>query len=142
MAPSAHTLRDLVEARADGRCEYCRRYQDLVGETFFEVEHILPRSRGGLTIPSNLALACRRCNLLKGDATEALDHRTGRLVALFDPRRDSWWEHFRRSRDLLRIYGRTATGRVTIDLLRWNLSGEQRIRQIQRDYLADIFPLD
>lgn len=142
MAPAAHTLRDLVEARADGRYEYCRRYQDLVGETFFGVEHILPRSRGGLTVPSNLALACRRCNLLKGDTTEALDPRTGRLVALFNPRRDSWRDHFRRSRDLLRIYGRTATGRATIDLLRWNLSGEQRIRQIQRDYLAAIFPLD
>lgn len=142
MAPSAHTLRDLVEARADGRCEYCQRYQDLVGATFFEVEHILPRSRGGLTIPANLAFACRRCNLLKGDATEARDRRTGRLVALFNPRRDSWRAHFRRSRDQLRIYGRTATGRATIDLLRWNSLGEQRIRQIQRDYLSDIFPLD
>jgi HNH endonuclease len=142
MAPSAHKLRDLVEARADGRCEYCRRYQDLVGETFFEVEHILPRSRGGLTIPANLAFACRRCNVLKGDATEALDRRTGRLVALFNPRRDSWRDHFRRSRDHLRIYGRTAIGRATIELLRWNSAGEQRIRQIQRDYLSDIFPLD
>jgi hypothetical protein len=142
MAPSAYTLRDLVEARADGRCEYCRRYQDLIGETFFEVEHILPRSRGGLTVPSNLALACRRCNLLKGDATNALDPRTGRLVALFNPRRARWRDHFRRSRDQLRIYGRTATGRATCDLLRWNSVSEQRIRQIQRDYLTDIFPLD
>lgn len=142
MAPSAHKLRDLVEARADGRCEYCRRYQDLVGETFFEVEHILPRSRGGLTVPANLALACRRCNVLKADATAALDRRTGRLVALFNPCRDNWRDHFRRSRDLLRIYGRTTTGRATCDLLRWNSAGEQRLRQIQRDYLSDIFPLD
>jgi len=71
MPPPAPKLRDLVEARADGRCEYCRRYQELVGDTFFEVEHIRPRSRGGLTIPSNLAFACRRCNLLKGDVIEA-----------------------------------------------------------------------
>ena len=88
MSPPAYTLRDLVEARADGRCEYCRRYQDLVGETFFEVEHILPRSRGGLTIPLNLALACRRCNVLKGYAIEAFDRRTGQFVSLFHPRRD------------------------------------------------------
>lgn len=142
MSPPTHKLRDLVEARADGRCEYCRRYQELIGETFFEVEHILPRSRGGLTVPPNLALACRRCNLLKGDTTEALDRRTGRLVSLFNPRRHSWHDHFRRSRDQLRIYGRTATGRATIDLLRWNSSGEQRTRQIQRDYLSDVFPFD
>lgn len=142
MPPPAPKLRDLVEARADGRCEYCRRYQELVGDTFFEVEHIRPRSRGGLTIPSNLAFACRRCNLLKGDVIEALDRRTGRLAPLFNPRRNSWTDHFRRSRDQLRVYGRTATGRATIDLLRWNSLGEQRIRQIQRDYLSDVFPLD
>jgi hypothetical protein len=59
MAPAAYTPRDLVEARADGRCEYCRRHQDLGGETFFAVEPILPRSRGGLPVPANPALACR-----------------------------------------------------------------------------------
>ncbi|MFQ5855568.1 MAG: HNH endonuclease [Anaerolineae bacterium] len=62
MADQARRLRDLVEARADGRCEYCRRYQDLIGETFFEVEHITPRARGGPTDPDNLAFACRHCN--------------------------------------------------------------------------------
>jgi len=30
MADQARNLRGLVEARADGRCEYCRRYQDLL----------------------------------------------------------------------------------------------------------------
>ena len=80
MAHQPRNLRDFVEARADGRCEYCRRYQDMIGETFFEVEHIVPRARGGLTVPHNLAFACRRCNLLKSDATEARDRRTGRRV--------------------------------------------------------------
>jgi len=142
MADQARRLRDLVEARADGRCEYCRRYQDLIGETFFEVEHIIPRAHGGPGHPNNLAFACRRCNLLKGDATEALDRRTGRFVPLFNPRRDRWSEHFRRSRDKLRIYGRTATGRATVERLRLNSPAEQRARQIQRDYLSEIFPLD
>lgn len=142
MPPSAHTLRNLVEARADGRCEYCRRYQELVGETFFEVEHILPRSRGGLTVPLNLAFACRRCNVLKGDAIEVFDRRTDQLVPLFHPRYDRWGDHFRRSRDRLRIYGRTAIGRATLERLRWNSPSEQRTRQIQRDYLSEVFPLD
>lgn len=142
MADQARGLRDLVEARADGRCEYCRRYQDLIGETFFEVEHIIPRARGGPTDPNNLAFACRRCNLLKGDATQALDPRTGRRVPLFNPRHDRWSDHFRRSRDKLRIYGRTATGRATVERLRLNSPAEQHARQIQRDYLSEIFPLD
>ena len=141
MAHQPPQLRDFVEARADGRCEYCRRYQDMIGATFFEVEHIIPRARGGLTVPHNLAFACRRCNLLKGDATEALDRRTGRRVPLFNPRRDRWGDHFRRSRDQVRIYGRTAIGRATVALLRFNSADEQRARQIQRDYLSAIFPL-
>jgi hypothetical protein len=142
MVDQARKLRDLVEARADDRCEYCRRYQELLGETFFEAEHIFPRGRGGLTVPDNLAFACRRCNLLKGDAIEAFNRRTGRLAPLFNPRRDRWDDHFRRSRDGLRIYGRTVTGRVTVERLRFNTPAEQRARQIQRDYLSNVFPLD
>lgn len=130
MSSPAPKLRDLVEARADDRCEYCRRYQELVGETFFEVEHIWPRSRGGLTIPSNLAFACRRCNLLQGDATEARDRRTGRLAPLFHPRRDLWHGRFRCSRDQMRIYGRTVTGRATIDLQCYDLRYGLRMRGI------------
>jgi hypothetical protein len=41
----------------------------------------------------------------------------------------------------MRIYGRTASGRATVALLRFNSADEQRARQIQRDYLSDIFPL-
>lgn len=142
MAATTHRLRFLVEARADGRCEYCRRYQELIGDSFFEIEHIIPLARGGQTTPDNLALACRRCNLLKGVALEARDPRTEQLVRLFNPRTDRWDVHFHRSRDLLRIYGRTAIGRATIALLRLNSQSEQRARQIQRDYLSGVFPLD
>ncbi len=131
MAATTHRLRFLVEARADGRCEYCRRYQELIGDSFFEIEHIIPLARGGQTIPDNLALACRRYNLLKGAALEARDPRTAR-----------WGVHFRRSRDLLRIYGRTAIGRATVVLLRLNSQSEQRARQVQRDHLSGVFPLD
>jgi len=54
------TLRYLVDVRAAGRCEYCRRYKRLIGETFLEVEHILPRSRGGLTTTA-IKLRKNRC---------------------------------------------------------------------------------
>lgn len=119
---------DIVETRASGRCEYCRRYQELIGPTFFEIEHTVPLSAGGLTIPDNLAFACRRCNLLKGNAVSAFDRRTKQFVALFHPRQQQWHDHFRRSRDKLRIYGRTATGRATVDRLRFNEQSECRAR--------------
>jgi HNH endonuclease len=137
-----YNLRTLVEARADGRCEYCRRYQELIGGSFFEVEHIVPRSRGGLTVPGNLAFACRRCNLLKGPAIEALDPETSQLAHLFHPRLDDWYAHFERSHDRLQIIGLTPIGRVTVLRLRLNNSSEQRAREIQRDHLAMLFPLD
>ncbi len=104
--------------------EYCRRYKIMTGVLFFEVEHILPRTLGGASEPDNLAFACRRCNLLKSDKIVAIDPRTKRPAPLFNPRRDRWSEHFRRSRNLLCIYGRTATGRVTVALLQFNEASE------------------
>lgn len=142
MAKSTFSLRYLIDARAGGRCEYCRRYKVMTGEMFFEIEHILPRTLGGSTDPDNLAFACRRCNLLKSDKIAAIDPRTKRPAPLFNPRHDRWSEHFRRSRDQLRIYGCTATGRVTVVLLQFNESSEQQVRRIQRDYLSSVFPLD
>ena len=49
-----YSLRLLVQERADERCEYCRRYMELFGAVFFEIERIVPRSKGGPTILENL----------------------------------------------------------------------------------------
>ena len=46
------------------RCAYCQQEA-----TRWEVDHILPRSRGGSNRISNLALACHPCNQAKGDCT-------------------------------------------------------------------------
>ena len=137
-----YSLRTLVESRADGRCEYCRRYQEPIGAIFFEVEHIVPRSQGGLTVGGNLAFACRHCNSYKAAATEAVDPETGEVVRLFNPRLDNWSEHFERSSDLLLILGRTPSGRATVLHLHFNAASEQRARAIHRDYLAALFPFD
>ncbi len=48
------------------RCAYCSKM-----DTPFEVDHILPRSRGGSNRISNLCLACHACNQQKGDQTAA-----------------------------------------------------------------------
>jgi hypothetical protein len=48
----------LVARRADHRCEYCRA-PEAVFNFPFEVEHVVPSSRGGADDESNLCLACR-----------------------------------------------------------------------------------
>jgi 5-methylcytosine-specific restriction endonuclease McrA len=48
------------------QCAYCRQ-----ADTPFEVDHILPRSRGGSNRISNLCLACHPCNQKKGNQTAA-----------------------------------------------------------------------
>lgn len=93
MSSWAETVRQ-VEARAAGRCEYCCMHQALQGATF-HVEHILPSSQGGASELENLAWACPGCKLHKSDRTQAVDPDSGAAVPLFNPRVDSWSQHFR-----------------------------------------------
>ena len=45
-----------------GACQYC-------GATAENLDHVIPRSRGGLHIWENVVAACRRCNAKKEDRT-------------------------------------------------------------------------
>ena len=105
--------------RAARRCEYCRAPEAIFNFPF-EVEHVVPVSRGGADDPSNLALACRACNSFKGDATTGRDEQTGTEVPLFDPRADRWDEHFDLDRDAGTVVGLTPSGRATASRLRMN----------------------
>lgn len=105
-----------VRAEAGNRCGYCRSPQRLVLARL-EIEHIIPRSRGGTDEESNLWLACPLCNKAKSGHTEAIDPQTGETARLFNPRADRWSEHFRWSEDGLRIFGLTSIGRVTVSAL-------------------------
>ncbi len=51
-------------ARDGWRCQYC-------GATAENLDHVLPRSRGGLHAWENVVAACRRCNAKKEDRTPA-----------------------------------------------------------------------
>jgi hypothetical protein len=125
----------LVQERAGLRCEYCRMHQALQGASF-HVEHIQPRSRGGVTVVENLAWSCPSCNLHKSDRTEALDPESGALVPLFDPRSDGWTDHFAFVHH--QIVGRTATGRATAHLL--DLNHPRRVLIRQAEALFGLFP--
>jgi hypothetical protein len=86
--------------------------QELVPLVRFHVEHIIPRHHGGTDELSNRAYACHRCNLFKGSNAGGIDPASGKLVLLFNPRRQKWKRHF--SWDGPRLVGRTAVGRATI----------------------------
>jgi hypothetical protein len=116
-----------VALRAAHRCEYCRA-PEAVFNFRFEVEHVVPSSQDGPETDSNRALACRSCNLLKSDQTMGIDPDTGGEVALYDPRREEWDEHFGVNAETCEMIGRTEKGRATIACLRINSAAQQAAR--------------
>lgn len=112
---SAEADRHLREL-AGHRCGYCLSPQHLVFAPL-EIEHIQPRSHGGSDEEENLWLSCPLCNAHKSNRTSAIDPVTNTLQPLFNPRTQIWREHFRWSRDGLRIIGRTPIGRATVTAL-------------------------
>ena len=110
-------LRWLVIQRAAGRCEYCGLSQE-GQEATFHIDHVIPVAAGGQTVAENLALACVSCSLRKAARQTAIDPQSGKEVALYNPRRDTWREHFRW--EGVYLVGLTATGRATIETLDMN----------------------
>jgi hypothetical protein len=123
-------LRIFVFERDCGCCQYCRLSQ--VGQAaIFHINHIMPRSRGGATEASNLALQCPCCSLHKADKVRGTDPESGGLVPLFHPLQQQWHDHFEFGRDGL-CMGRTSTGRATVAALRMNDPLPRIARLIQR----------
>ena len=110
-------LRDTVIDRAGNRCKYCQLSQESQVATF-PVDHIVPFGQQGRTEFTNLALACPRRNSKKWMHSEARDPDTGEIVLLFNPRTQSWQEHFRWSEsDTALLEPLSAVGRTTAALL-------------------------
>lgn len=108
-----------VARRGNHRCEYCRAPEAIFNFPF-EVEHVVPVSQSGTDDESNLALACRSCNLHKSDHSTGWDAAGGVDVPLFNPRTDRWPDHFELGAERGEIVGRTAAGRATVSRLRMN----------------------
>jgi len=108
-----------VAERAGHRCEYCRAPEAIFNFPF-EVEHIVPKGRGGADQASNWALSCRACNLHKGDHRETLDPQSRAVVPLFNPRLHRWEDHFRLEEGTVVLVGVTPIGRATIACLQMN----------------------
>jgi hypothetical protein len=110
-------------------------HQSLQGATF-HVEHITPKAAGGADEPDNLALACPGCNLAKVDRTTAADPNTGQDAPLFNPRVDTWADHF--EWDDRHVVGLTPTGRATVAAL--NLNHARRVMIRQAEEWFKLFP--
>jgi hypothetical protein len=108
-----------VSQRAGHRCEYCHAPEALFNFAF-EVEHVVPVAQQGADDESNLALACRACNLYKTAYVTGIDEVSRSEAALFHPRQDRWEEHFVVDPETYSIQGLTPVGRATVARLRMN----------------------
>ncbi|PZU98117.1 MAG: HNH endonuclease [Leptolyngbya sp.] len=119
-------LRQLVTQRASGACEYCLIHQNF-SIYRHEVDHAIALKHGGQTVSENLVLACLPCNRHKGSDLTSVDPLTGEITPLFNPRSQSWAEHFQLDGGY--ILGLTAIGRTTLFLLKFNESSRLQLRQ-------------
>ena len=110
-------LKETVRRRAGFRCEYCH-LPEAIAELPFQFDHVIAEQHGGPATGDNLALACARCNRHKGPNLSGIDPESGKLTRLFNPRTDTWSEHFVwRGASLA---APTAIGRTTIAVLQIN----------------------
>jgi hypothetical protein len=119
-------LRKLVSDRAQEKCEYCRIHQDFSMYTH-EVDHVVAIKHGGETISENLALSCLPCNRYKGSDLTSIDPLTAEITLLFNPRIQAWEDHFQLGNEY--VLGRTAIGRTTVFLLKFNEPTRLMIRR-------------
>ncbi len=131
MSDISETTRRRLREQAGNRCEYCLSHQDYVMGRL-QIDHVQPIAKGGSDAEDNLCLACELCNQHKWAKTHGMDPQTGQHIALFNPRRQSWIEHFAWSPDGTEIVGLTACGRVTVIAL--NLNNELAVT-VRRNWI-------
>jgi 5-methylcytosine-specific restriction endonuclease McrA len=103
------SLRRSVSDRANHSCEYCL-IPEALSLSSHQVDHIIAEKHGGKTIPDN--------------------PQTGETVRLYNPRKDTWTEHFSLEVASGLIQPQTAIGRVTVKLLRINRLESLPVRQL------------
>lgn len=137
MSEISKELDEKIRAQAKNQCGYCLVPQKLVSYNL-EIEHLHPKAKGGSDEEKNLWLACRQCNLSKGIRTDGFDAVTFRRVKIFNPRMQSWSEHFALSEDKTEIIGKTPCGRATVSALQLNSDLQKTAREFWK--LTGIFP--
>jgi hypothetical protein len=110
-------IRRAVADRAQNCCEFCLVPQSRTTYSF-QFDHVIARKHRGETTAENLCLTGPWCNSHKGTDLNGIDDDTGNVVALFNPRKQVWIEHFQLDGAL--ILGISETGRTTIATLKLN----------------------
>ncbi len=64
----SRNIKDILFGRQQGYCAGCKHFMQY---QHLEVDHIVPRSKGGQDDDSNLQLLCGHCNRIKGNRTMA-----------------------------------------------------------------------
>ena len=131
------SVRARVREAAGHACGYCQSPQHLVMGKL-EIEHIVPRARGGSDEESNLWLSCSLCNRYKGAQTESRDPETNEIVRLYNPRTDDWHQHFAWLSGGVKVTGRTPIGRASV--LALNINNEVAVAVRRNWVLAGWHP--
>jgi 5-methylcytosine-specific restriction endonuclease McrA len=101
-----------IYARDRNRCQYCGRQ---FARNDLNLDHVVPRSRGGTSTWENVVCSCHRCNRLKGGRTPA--EAGMRLVR--HPRRPQWTP-FMAEAFTLRRYKEWMPFLSAVDAAYWN----------------------
>lgn len=114
----------MVSDRARNICEYCLIAEE---DSFYrhQIEHIISLKHDGDSDRSNLALACVFCNRNKGSDVGTFSGIDRTFTRFYNPRTDSWNEHFKLEGIL--IAGLTDIGEGTARILRFN--GDDRLAE-------------
>ena len=131
MTDSADAERQFVYDRAHGRCEYCL-FPECAGLLPFVLGRIISVKHGGSSEVENTVYSCPYCNRAKGSDLASIDRETDQLTSLFNPRTQTWSDHFRLDDSL--IVPLTSCGRVTVNLL--DLNSQERIQE--REMLMEL----
>lgn len=101
-----------VYARDRNTCQYCGRH---FARTELNLDHVIPRSQGGLSVWENIVCSCHVCNRHKGGRTP----REAGMKLLHSPRRPEWTP-FMLETFSLRRYREWLPFLSTVDAAYWN----------------------
>ncbi|HSR13268.1 MAG TPA: HNH endonuclease [Thermodesulfobacteriota bacterium] len=72
-----------IFARDKNTCQYCGRK---FSQSDLNLDHVVPRSQGGISTWENVVCSCQKCNRQKGGRTPA----QARMKLITPPRRPAW----------------------------------------------------
>lgn len=106
-----------IFARDGNTCQYCgRRYS----RTELNLDHVIPRSRGGLSTWDNIVCSCHVCNRRKGGRTP----EEARMMLIRKPQRPQWTP-FSAEMFSLRRYREWMPYLTAVDSAYWNTELQQ-----------------